>query len=349
MGSLDKYRDKIGQNPDCCARILLQLLLGLSHLHSRNVVHRDIKPANVLVKAPFDIAIADLGLAQLSEDGRLERRCGTLPFIAPEVRKSSYDALADVWSAAVLMVQLRHGFPATNPRSSAWCDDLVKHLEGRARDPLDQILRRMLVVDPAIRPTSEQCIQLGCGNGLFTRLHDDRVVATRPVRLWNGTLIPGVDADVDDDEDGDAARVVASTPTPQWPGLPLPPLPPPPAQASEEMPRWMLSRGLVDVDQRRPAGQGGGQVAAPPATAAADNGDKAGVEGPLIRQKATRSRPAESRAARKRRKSQANPPPPPHPGMARVTRAMARKAKVTAAADRSPTKNAPGEIAPGED
>ncbi len=165
----------------------------------------------------------------------------------------------------------------------------------------------MLVVDPAIRPTSEQCIQLGCGNGLFTRLHDDRVVATRPVRLWNGTLIPGVDADVDDDEDGDAARVVASTPTPQWPGLPLPPLPPPPAQASEEMPRWMLSRGLVDVDQRRPAGQGGGQVAAPPATAAADNGDKAGVEGPLIRQKATRSRPAESRAARKRRKSQANP------------------------------------------
>ena len=43
---------------------VLQLLHGLSYLHSSNVLHRDIKPANLLVNTHGKLLIADFGMAR---------------------------------------------------------------------------------------------------------------------------------------------------------------------------------------------------------------------------------------------------------------------------------------------
>lgn len=41
-----------------------QILKGLFHMHSSNVIHRDLKPSNLLLNKDCDLKICDLGLAR---------------------------------------------------------------------------------------------------------------------------------------------------------------------------------------------------------------------------------------------------------------------------------------------
>ncbi len=43
--------------------ILMQLLRGIAHLHSKKQVHRDLKSDNILVNKKGEIKIADFGFA----------------------------------------------------------------------------------------------------------------------------------------------------------------------------------------------------------------------------------------------------------------------------------------------
>lgn len=106
-----------------------QLLCGLHYLHTTGVVHRDIKPDNLLLTCRGCLKIADFGNAECvrlpwEKTSRLSSGlCGSFPYISPEQyvaldyhdRGSSssryyYDArAADVWSAAVVYLDMRTG------------------------------------------------------------------------------------------------------------------------------------------------------------------------------------------------------------------------------------------------
>ncbi len=43
---------------------LYQLLCGIHHIHSANVIHRDLKPSNILLNENCDLKICDFGLAR---------------------------------------------------------------------------------------------------------------------------------------------------------------------------------------------------------------------------------------------------------------------------------------------
>ena len=45
-------------------RYLLQLLLGLQHIHDKKIVHRDIKTLNIFIAQNDFIKIGDLGVAR---------------------------------------------------------------------------------------------------------------------------------------------------------------------------------------------------------------------------------------------------------------------------------------------
>ncbi|OHT11756.1 Protein kinase domain containing protein [Tritrichomonas foetus] len=149
-------------------RFLLQLLEGLKVLHSTGVVHRDLKSANVLLSAPDLIKIGDLGISTVLRQTQLARtQIGTPLYLAPEVwRRRPYDQKCDMWSLGVLLYEMMtFSFPF-NGRNT---DELVNRICcGRYSTPtnysadLSSILRRLLQVNPAQRPSVNELLDLKC-------------------------------------------------------------------------------------------------------------------------------------------------------------------------------------------
>ena len=62
-----------------------------NYIHGQGVCHRDLKPENLLLDAAGRLKISDFGLSsvfRLKDSGKtrmLTERCGSLPYVAPEV------------------------------------------------------------------------------------------------------------------------------------------------------------------------------------------------------------------------------------------------------------------------
>ena len=41
-----------------------QILLGLGHLHSKNIIYRDLKPENIILDDEGNVALTDFGMAK---------------------------------------------------------------------------------------------------------------------------------------------------------------------------------------------------------------------------------------------------------------------------------------------
>ena len=65
--------------------------LPKEYIHSEGICHRDLKPENILLDAAGTLKISDFGLSEvykLKESGKtrlLNERCGSMPYVAPEV------------------------------------------------------------------------------------------------------------------------------------------------------------------------------------------------------------------------------------------------------------------------
>lgn len=57
-----KLKPKI--NEDVLAKMALQILCGLSYLHSHNLIHRDIKPGNILLNSRGHVKVTDFGITK---------------------------------------------------------------------------------------------------------------------------------------------------------------------------------------------------------------------------------------------------------------------------------------------
>ncbi|KAM7318871.1 hypothetical protein ACRRTK_021984 [Alexandromys fortis] len=86
--------------------IFQQVVSAVYFLHQRRIAHRDIKLKNILIDGDGNVKLCDFGLAvQLAEGQMLNRVCGSLKYMAPEIlAREPYDGLAvDMWSLGVVL------------------------------------------------------------------------------------------------------------------------------------------------------------------------------------------------------------------------------------------------------
>lgn len=147
----DKIAADVGVQEDVAQLYFNQLVAGMvsyinffwklyydmwqSYIHSQGVCHRDLKPENILLDAAGTLKISDFGLSavfRLKDSGKtrmLSEKCGSLPYVAPEVRcpsifpylsdffwftklnsDASYNAEPiDVWGVGVILYTLLCG------------------------------------------------------------------------------------------------------------------------------------------------------------------------------------------------------------------------------------------------
>ncbi|KAH6576453.1 hypothetical protein BASA62_001374 [Batrachochytrium salamandrivorans] len=95
----------------------VQLMEGLSYLHSQSIVHRDIKPGNMLITVDGKLKISDFGVAEQLEmyDGspmKSEVFAGTHQFLSPEIADGvdDFDAVkVDIWACGVTLYNMVSG------------------------------------------------------------------------------------------------------------------------------------------------------------------------------------------------------------------------------------------------
>lgn len=106
----NKYNEKI-MNEKFFKNIAHQILCGVNHLHSQQIIHRDLKLENIFYDDKANIAkIGDFGLSRIF-DYSLESQytdVGTYPFKPPEVLLGlrKYTTAFDIWSVGCLLVQI---------------------------------------------------------------------------------------------------------------------------------------------------------------------------------------------------------------------------------------------------
>lgn len=129
----DKIEADKGVSEDIAHVYFLQLISGVSFIHSKGVAHRDLKPENILLNEMGDLKIADFGMATLFQHkGQTKTSttmCGSPPYIAPEVLRCAsgdksmryHPDLVDIWSCGVILFVLLVGnTPWDEPTDSKW-------------------------------------------------------------------------------------------------------------------------------------------------------------------------------------------------------------------------------------
>ena len=95
--------------------MIMMMMMMMMILHRKGVAHRDIKPENILLDSEEVVKIADFGMSTIFRHKGVERkmnkRCGSLPYLAPEVHtRDEYHAEpVDVWSCGVVLVAMLTG------------------------------------------------------------------------------------------------------------------------------------------------------------------------------------------------------------------------------------------------
>jgi len=86
-----------------------QVLLGLEHIHSNNIIYRDMKLENVLLDSHGHCRLSDLGLAVVTKT-KIKGYAGTPGYTAPEMIKNKlYGPGADIFSFGVMLYRMLCG------------------------------------------------------------------------------------------------------------------------------------------------------------------------------------------------------------------------------------------------
>jgi hypothetical protein len=138
-----------------------QLASALAAAHGEGIVHRDVTPGNILITSSGVAKIADFGIARARDEGTITGGgiiAGTPAYLAPEVANGGAAGYpADVFSLAATLYHALDGTPpfGTDDNPIVVLMRAAHHQIAPLRHtgPLADVLARMLVREPAQRPT----------------------------------------------------------------------------------------------------------------------------------------------------------------------------------------------------
>ncbi len=117
-------------------KLIMDVLAGLAHAHSRGIIHCDIKPENILlvVRADGWIAkISDFGIARLSQELKMEGGAtGSPAYMAPERFYGQYSHSSDLYAVGIMLYEMLVG---DRPFSGVPSDLMTAHLNQQLHIP----------------------------------------------------------------------------------------------------------------------------------------------------------------------------------------------------------------------
>ncbi|KAI1891385.1 hypothetical protein AGOR_G00143270 [Albula goreensis] len=152
--------------------ITKQVLRGLEHLHSHNIIHHDIKPSNIVLMS-HKAVLVDFGLTvQMTEDVYTPRDLrGTEMYMSPEVVLCrGHNTKADIYSLGTTIIHMQTGSPPwvrRYPRSAYPSYLYIIHkqappLEDIAEDcspSMRSFLERALEKNPRLRSSATELLR----------------------------------------------------------------------------------------------------------------------------------------------------------------------------------------------
>ena len=182
---LSKYHEQLAK------RIMKQITLGISYLHSRSVIHRDIKPENIiLLRKSIDspVKIVDFGFAIAAEKGlsavQTNLITGTPGYMAPEIyTETTYYPATDVWSLGVVFYIMLSGMMPFNKNHKnqiiggifTFPDEYFSTVSNEAKD----LITRMFEPSPLKRITAAEMLDHAWFQDIIepSKLIEDNLVA----------------------------------------------------------------------------------------------------------------------------------------------------------------------------
>ena len=117
--------------PDHAAKFYAAgVILGLEHLHNKDIAYRDMKPENCLIDKLGYPKIVDFGFAKII-DSKSFTLCGTPEYLAPElVLGRGHTKAVDYWAFGILLYEMQSGYsPFSDPQGMdqvVICKNIVK-------------------------------------------------------------------------------------------------------------------------------------------------------------------------------------------------------------------------------
>ncbi|OHT10207.1 hypothetical protein TRFO_20596 [Tritrichomonas foetus] len=107
-GNLRKFIKTHSLNNTEKTKILLQVLFGLDHLHSKGIIHRDIKIDNILLNENYDAILSDFDISRSYDNNRaFTTNVGTFRYMAPEqIIHQNISFQTDLYSFGLMIYQI---------------------------------------------------------------------------------------------------------------------------------------------------------------------------------------------------------------------------------------------------